>query len=76
LATKAAVVIPTHKEELTELEQISLTQVRRVLGNYPLIFAAPAGAKFSYFAEGDMVAYFPPQFFQSPTTILSKPQGL
>ncbi len=65
MATKAAVVIPVYKEELTELEKISLTQVRRVLGNYPLIFVAPAGKIFSYFKDTDGIAHCPPQFFQS-----------
>ena len=68
MATKAAVVIPVYKAELNELEKISLTQCRRVLGKYPIIFVAPAGANFSYFAQGNAVAYFPPQFFQSVKT--------
>ena len=68
MATKAAVVIPVYKAELNEFEKISLVQCKRVLGKYPIIFAAPAGAKFSYFAQGNAVAYFPPQFFQSVKT--------
>lgn len=65
---KVAVVIPVYKEELNELEKISLVQCKKVSGKYPLIFVAPAGAKFSYFAQGNAVAYFPPQFFQNVTT--------
>jgi len=59
------VVIPVYREEIDALERISLAQVRRVLGNYPLIFVAPEGKIFSYFDEGDMVAHFPPPFFQN-----------
>ena len=65
---KVAVVIPVYKAELNELEKISLAQCKKVLGKYPLIFVAPAGAKFSYFAQGNAVAQFQPQFFQSTTT--------
>ena len=62
---KIAVVIPTYKEELNELEKISLAQCRKVLGKYPLIFVAPEGKIFSYFKPGDMIAHCPPQFFQN-----------
>ena len=65
---KVAVVIPTHKEELTPLEKISLAQCRKVLGRYPLIFFAPEGKIFSYFEPGDMIAHFPPQYFRSIDT--------
>lgn len=60
-------VIPTY-HELTELEKISLAQCRKVLKNYPLIFFAPEGKNFSYFAPNDLVAHFPPEFFQSVKT--------
>ena len=65
---KVAVVIPNHKEELDELEKISLAQVRKVLKNYPIIFVAPAEAKYPYLTPSDSVVYFPPQFFQSVQT--------
>lgn len=65
MSTKVAVVIPTHKEELDEFEKISLAQVRKVLGKYPLIFAVPEGKNFSFLETGDLVAQFPPQFFQN-----------
>ena len=68
MSTKIAVVIPVYREELNPLEEISLVQCRKVLGNYPLIFVAPEGANFPYFATGDMVAHFPPQFFRSVET--------
>ncbi len=66
--SKAAVVIPIYKEEIDELEKISLAQVRKVLGNYPLIFIAPEGKKFSYLAPGEMLVQFHPQYFQSGRT--------
>ena len=67
-STKVAVVIPTYKEELDELEKISLAQARKILVNYPFVMVAPEGKNFSYFAPSDMVVQFPPQFFQSVKT--------
>ena len=68
MSTKVAVVIPTYKEELNPLEQISLERCRKVLGKYPLIFFAPEGKIFPYFKPGDMIVHFPPQYFQSIET--------
>lgn len=68
MPSKVAVVIPVYKEELTELEKISLAQCRKVLGKYPLIFVAPEGKNFSYFAPGNGMVHFPTQFFQSVQT--------
>ena len=65
---KSAVVIPTYKEELNELEKISLAQVRKVLKNYPIIFVAPEGKNFSYLEPGEMLVQFHPQYFQSGKT--------
>lgn len=64
----AAVVIPTYKEKLNEFEKISLAQVRKVLGKYPIIFVAPEGKIFSYFDDNNKVVYFPQEFFQSVET--------
>ena len=77
MSTKIAVVIPVYREELTDLEKISLTQCRKVLGRYPLIFVAPEGKNFSYFAAGDAVANFPAEYFRSTQTysrLLMSPQ--
>ena len=68
MSTKVAVVIPVYREELTDLEKISLTQCKKVLGRYPLIFVAPEGKNFSYFTAGDAVANFPAEYFQSTQT--------
>ena len=61
---KAAVVIPVYKNELNDLEKISLAQVRKVLSKYPIIFAAPEGKVFPYFQPRDLIAHFPKEFFQ------------
>ena len=62
---KVAVVIPNHKEELNELEKISLAQARKVLKNYPIIFVAPEGKKLSYLEPGDVIVHFPDWYFQT-----------
>ena len=66
--SKVAVVIPIYKEELDDLEKISLAQVRKVLKNYPRIFIAPDGKNFSYLEPGEILFQFPPQHFQSVKT--------
>ena len=68
MSSKVAVVIPTYKEELNELEKISLAQVKKVLGKYPLIFVAPEGKNLSYLEQSNGTTYFPPQFFKSKET--------
>ena len=65
MSTKVAVVIPNHKEELSELEKISLAQCRKVLGNYPIIFIGPENINFSYLEPGDKVVYLPKEYFQT-----------
>ena len=66
--SKVAVVIPIYKEELDDLEKISLTQVRKVLKNYPIIFAGPEGKNFSYIEPNESLVQFPAQYFQSVKT--------
>ena len=66
--SKVAVVIPIYKEELDDLEKISLAQVRKVLKNYPIIFVAPEGKNFSYLEPGELLVQFHPQHFQSVET--------
>ena len=63
MPTKVAVVIPTHKTELNELEKISLAQCRKVLERYPLIFALPEGKDFQFLKSDDSVIRFPAQCF-------------
>ena len=62
---KIAVVIPTHKTQLSPLEEISLAQCRKVLSRYPLIFVVPQGKNFPYIAPNGSAVQFPPQYFQS-----------
>ena len=66
--SKVAVVIPIYKEEIDELEKISLAQCRKVLRNYPIIFVAPEGRKFSYLKLGDILVQFHSQYFQNGRT--------
>ena len=68
MSANVAVVIPIYKEEINELEKISLAQVRKVLGRYPIIFVAPQDKKISYLEPGDMLVQFHPQYFQSRET--------
>ena len=65
MPANAAVVIPIYKQEIDELEKISLAQCRKVLGNYPIIFVAPEGKNFPYIAPDEFLVQFPPQYFQS-----------
>ena len=65
---KVAVLIPIYKDELNELEKISLNQVLKVLGRYPIIFFAPEGKNFSYVPKNRQVVYFPPEYFANITT--------
>ena len=77
MSAKIAVVIPVYREEINELEKISLDRCRKVLRRYPLIFVAPEGKIFSYFEPGDMIAHFPAEYFQSTQTyslLLMSPQ--
>ena len=68
MSTNVAVVIPIYKEKLNELEKISLAQVRKVLGRYPIIFVAPDGKNFSYIEPNEILVQFSPQYFQSVKT--------
>ena len=68
MPSRAAVVIPIYKEELDDLEKISLARVRKVLKNYPLIFFAPEGKNFPYLQAGDMLIQFHPQYFRNVET--------
>ena len=40
---KAAVVVPAYRETLAKHEEISLRQMRKVLGDYDCFFVAPKG---------------------------------
>ena len=57
--SKVAVVIPFHKETLNVFEQISLMQVQKILGKYPIIFAIPEGKNFDWIPQGYKIMHFP-----------------
>ena len=63
MSHKVAVVIPIHNETLNEFEKISLTQVQKVLGHYPIIFAVPEGKNFSWMPKNSQVVKFPAESF-------------
>ncbi len=45
---QAAVVVPVYKEKLSELEQVSLKQLLRILGKHPIFFVGPQGLHCDY----------------------------
>lgn len=64
---KVAVIVPVYKEKLSELEQISLQQLLRVLGKYPIIFVGPDGLSIDYGkgTEDIPLVYFQKEYFTS-----------
>jgi hypothetical protein len=48
---KAAVVIPVYKSEMDKYERISFTQVCKVLKNYPITIACPAGLNLNAYFD-------------------------
>lgn len=64
-----AVVVPVYKAQLSELEEVSLRQLQRVLGRYPRFFMAPQALDFDYgtLGEGFCVERFPDTFFHNTT---------
>lgn len=61
----AVVVVPVYKRELDDLETVSLTQLRWVLGQYDICFVAPDSLVFSYGGEahGERVERVPDEYF-------------
>ena len=59
------IVVPIYKKQLSDLEKISLTQLQRVLGDYPRVFQAPESLEFDYgcLGEGFSVERFPDEYF-------------
>lgn len=43
------IIVPVYKEQLSRLEQVSLAQLVRVLGAYPIVFVAPRSLVFDYY---------------------------
>ena len=65
MSSKVAVVIPIYKDGLNVFEKISLVQVQKVLGHYPVIFIAPEGKNFAYIHEDSQVIYFAGENFNN-----------
>ena len=59
------IVVPIYKNQLSDLEKISLIQLQRVLGDYPRVFQAPESLEFDYgcLGEGFSVERFPDEYF-------------
>ena len=62
---RVVIVVPVYKEELLATEEISLQQVRRVLGHYPTVFVAPERMRDSFDLCGCDVEYFADEYFIS-----------
>ena len=67
LRHRVLVVIPVYREALTLTEAISLSQLRRTLGPYDKVFAAPEGLVPDYglLSEGIGLEHFPAGYFAS-----------
>ena len=63
---KAIIVIPVYKTSLSETEQVSLEQVRRILRSYPICFAIPNSlSPVGSFMEGARIEQFDDCYFVS-----------
>jgi hypothetical protein len=64
---KAAVVIPLHRLPLTREEEISLSRLRRVLGEHPRYFVSPPKLHIpTAFLQGEKVLRFGERYFTYP----------
>ena len=64
---KAVVVVPRYREKISEAEQISLTQARRVLGDWPLVFMSPERMRGYYDRTGEAAEFWPDECFSNIT---------
>ncbi len=62
--------IPIYKSILNDLERISLEQVRKMLGHYPIAFIGPQSLRFDYGSEYSSfkVERFPDEYFHSTSS--------
>lgn len=65
MEANVAVVIPNFKASLTANEEISLTQVKKVLGKYDLYFILPDSVKIDYGCREIREQRYPDVFFSS-----------
>ncbi|MBE6095226.1 MAG: hypothetical protein E7199_07140 [Schwartzia succinivorans] len=59
------IVIPIYRETLSVCEQISLSQVRRILGRYPICFVAPEKMRRFLTNKGCVAEFFPDKCLSS-----------
>ena len=60
---RVVVVVPVYKTQLSELENVSLTQLYRILYNYPIVFVMPNKLK-GYFDDNELeIRYFDDYYF-------------
>ncbi|MCI6086309.1 MAG: hypothetical protein MR711_08705 [Selenomonas sp.] len=62
---QVVVVIPIYKEQLTQFEQVSLTQAKRVLGRYDICFMAPERMRAFLEERGARAEYWPDACFDN-----------
>ncbi len=69
-ALSVVIGIPIYKETLTPCEEISLKQVLKVLGKYPIVFIAPEGLMPDYVSVVDnaKIEYFSKEYFTGVTS--------
>jgi hypothetical protein len=63
---KAAVAIPTHKNEFNQYEHLSLDRCLRVLGNYPIYLVVPEGMSVQKIKRAELqIKFLPADGFSS-----------
>lgn len=62
---KVAVVIPVYKNQLSHLEERSLNQCLKLLGDHDIIFACPNGLNPKYHQSGIKIEEFDTDYFQN-----------
>ncbi len=65
MGTKVAVVIPSYKTTLTVNERISLTQAKKILGQYDIFFALPDSVRIDYGCKEITEVRYSDKFFSS-----------
>lgn len=59
------VVVPFYKEKMTTAERVSLQQLYRVLGRYPIVFMIPEKLRGSSFLHDKVIEAFPDECLSS-----------
>ncbi|MCI6086302.1 MAG: hypothetical protein MR711_08670 [Selenomonas sp.] len=61
---EVVVVVPVYREERTLFEQVSLNQLHRVLGRYPIVLLAPERLRGFLQKTGERAEFFPNEDFE------------